>query len=161
VAVVSAMEGETDDLLDLARRVSPVPQPRELDMLVSTGERIACALCAMALLDLGKRAVSLTGSQAGIVTDTVHGAATIVDVRPGRILAELSAGAIVLVAGFQGVSTGSEVTTLGRGGARASAIALARALGAARCELVEDDPEGAATDLVRAGTPALPLEPIA
>ena len=140
VGVLSAMGGATDDLLELARLVSETPDPRELDMLVSTGERIACALCAMALLDLGKRAVSLTGSQAGIVTDAAHGGATIVDVRPGRIHSELNAGAIVLVAGFQGVSAGSEVTTLGPGGTRASAIALAQALGASRCELVAADP---------------------
>jgi aspartate kinase len=136
VGVLSAMGGTTDDLLRLAATVSPTPHPRELDMLVSTGERISCALCAMALLDLGKRAVSLTGSQAGIVTDATHGAATIVDVRPERIRSELAAGAIVLVAGFQGVSPGFEVTTLGPGGTRATAVALAAALGAGRCEVV-------------------------
>ncbi len=158
VGVLSAMAGTTDDLLELAARVSPAPEPRELDMLVSTGERITCALCAMALLDLGKRAVSLTGSQAGIVTDGAHGAAAIVDVRPARIRAELAEGAIVLVAGFQGVSTGAEVTTLG-GGTRATAVALARALGASRCELV-DDPEGPGSALPLAKTDALPLERI-
>jgi aspartate kinase len=154
VGVLSAMGGTTDDLLELAGMVSDTPDLRELDMLVSTGERISCALCAMALLDLGKRAVSLTGSQAGIVTDAVHGAATIVDVRPDRVRSELAAGVVVLVAGFQGVSVGSEVTTLGPGGTRVSAIALATALGALRCELVADDPDGAIETLQRAGDAA-------
>ncbi len=154
LAVLSAMGGTTDDLLELASLVAETPDLRELDMLVSTGERISCALCAMALLDLGKRAVSLTGSQAGIVTDDAHGAATIVDVRPDRVRSELAAGAIVLVAGFQGVSLGSEVTTLGAGGTRASAIALATALGAIRCELVADDPDGAIETLRQAGDTA-------
>jgi aspartate kinase len=154
VAVLSAMGGTTDDLLELAGLVSQAPDPRELDMLVSTGERISCALCAMALLDLGKSAVSLTGSQAGIVTNAVHGAATIVDVRPDRVQAELAAGAIVLVAGFQGVSGNSEVTTLGPGGTRASAIALAAALDATRCELVAGDPGGPLETLSPATDPA-------
>lgn len=158
VGVLSAMGGTTDDLLALARRVSDDPDPRELDMLVTTGERIACALCAMALLDLGKHAVSLTGSQAGIVTDSTHGGgASIVDVRPDRVRAELATGAVVLVAGFQGVSTQAEVTTLD-GGARASAIALARSLGADRCEVVTDDPEGPADLLRPARVAPLPLE---
>ena len=159
VGVLSAMGDAGDDLLDLAHRVSPTPDPRELDLLVSTGERITSALCAMALLDLGRRAVSLTGSQAGIVTDGVHGAATIVDVRPDRIRSELGAGAIVLVAGFQGVSTRSEVTTI-RGGAPASAVALARALGARRCELVAGDAEAPAQLLPLAEEHPLPLERI-
>jgi aspartate kinase len=159
IGVLSAMGGTTDDLLDLAGSVSPHPQPRELDMLVSTGERITCALCAMALLDLGLRAVSLTGSQAGIVTDGAHGGAAIVDVRPDRVRAELDGGAVVLVAGFQGVSTGAEVTTLD-GGTRATAIALARALHADRCELVTADPDGPGEPLPLAKDEALQLERI-
>ena len=107
VAVLSAMGSTTDDLLDLARRVSERPDPRELDMLISVGERISCALAAMAIHDLGQQAISLTGSQAGIVTDTVHGKAKIVDVRARRIHAALDSGEIVLVAGFQGVSADS------------------------------------------------------
>ncbi len=128
----------TDDLLALARQVSDHPQPREQDMLVSVGERISCALAAMAIHDLGHEAISLTGSQAGIVTDTVHGKAKIVEVRARRIHEALDAGKIVLVAGFQGVSTASEVTTLGRGGSDTTAVALAAALGADHCEINTD-----------------------
>jgi aspartate kinase len=138
VAVLSAMGHTTDELLDLAHAVSARPHPRELDMLVSVGERVSCALAAMALIDLGHDAVSLTGSQAGIVTDTVHGKAKIVEVRAKRIHEMLDRGKIVLVAGFQGVSTDFEVTTLGRGGSDTTAVALAAALGADCCEVYTD-----------------------
>src|SRR5213078_3576098 len=138
VAVVSAMGRTTDDLLDLARQVSERPEPRELDMLISVGERISCALAAMAIYDLGHEAISLTGSQAGIVTDTVHGKAKIVDVRARRIHEALDQGRIVLVAGFQGVSTELDITTLGRGGSDTTAVALAAALGAEVCEIYTD-----------------------
>ncbi len=138
VAVVSAMGYHTDELLQLAHRVSPRPKPRELDMLISVGERISCALVAMAISDLGKDAVSLTGSQAGIVTDTVHGKAKIVEVKAHRIHRELDGERIVLVAGFQGVSTEYDVTTLGRGGSDTTAVALAGALGADACEIYTD-----------------------
>src|SRR5712691_6832508 len=123
VGVLSAMGRTTDELLDLARQISGTPDPRELDMLVSVGERISCALCAMAIHDLGHEAISLTGSQAGIVTDTVHGKAKIVDVRARRIHEALDRDEIVLVAGFQGVSSEHEVTTLGRGGSDTTAVA--------------------------------------
>ena len=129
VGVVSAMGTTTDQLVALAADVSPRPHPREMDMLLSTGERISAALCAMAIEDLGHRAVSLTGSQAGIVTDTVHTKAKIVEIRPRRIEEALARGEIVLVAGFQGVSTAYDVTTLGRGGSDTTAVALAAALG--------------------------------
>ena len=138
VGVLSAMGHTTDELLDLAHAVSECPHPRELDMLVSVGERVSCALAAMALIDLGHDAVSLTGSQAGIVTDTVHGKAKIVEVRAKRVHEALDAGVVVLVAGFQGVSTDSEVTTLGRGGSDTTAVALAAALGADRCDIFTD-----------------------
>ncbi len=138
VVVVSAMGDTTDYLHDLARQISDRPNPRELDMLVSVGERISCALTAMAIHDLGHEAISLTGSQAGIVTDAVHGNAKIVDVRARRIHESLDRGAIVLVAGFQGVSTGHEVTTLGRGASDLTAVALAAALDADACELYKD-----------------------
>jgi aspartate kinase len=138
VAVLSAMGDTTDELLGLAREVSAEPQQRELDMLVSVGERVSCALAAMSLIDMGSDAVSLTGSQAGIVTDTSHGKAKIVDVRSRRIHEALDRGAIVLVAGFQGVSTDSEVTTLGRGGSDTTAVALAAALRADACEIYTD-----------------------
>jgi aspartate kinase len=138
VAVLSAMGHTTDELLDLAHQVSERPDPRELDMLVSVGERISCALCAMAIHDLGQEAISLTGSQAGIVTDTVHGRAKIVDVRARRIHEALDRDEIVLVAGFQGVSSEQEVTTLGRGGSDTTAVALAAALNAAHCEIYTD-----------------------
>jgi aspartate kinase len=139
VAVLSAMGSTTDELLDLAHRVSDSPEPRELDMLISVGERISCALAAMAIHDLGHEAISLTGSQAGIVTDTVHGKAKIVDVRARRIHEALDRDRIVLVAGFQGVSADSfDVTTLGRGGSDTTAVALAAALGAHVCEIYTD-----------------------
>jgi aspartate kinase len=138
VGVLSAMGDATGELLQLAQAVSPSPHARELDMLISVGERVSSALCAMAIIDLGYPAVSLTGSQAGIVTDTVHGKAKIVDIRARRINAALDEGAIVLVAGFQGVSTEHEVTTLGRGGSDTTAVALAAALGADACEIYTD-----------------------
>jgi aspartate kinase len=138
VGVLSAMGHTTDELLDLAHQISPAPDPRELDMLVSVGERISCALAAMVIHDLGHEAISLTGSQAGIVTDTVHGKAKIVEVRARRIHEALDEGTIVLVAGFQGVSTTLEVTTLGRGGSDTTAVALAAALGADHCEIYTD-----------------------
>ena len=137
VGVLSAMGHTTDELLDLARQISDQPHPRELDMLISVGERISNALCAMAIHDLRHEAISLTGSQAGIVTDTTHGKAKIVDVRAHRIHEALDEDRIVLVAGFQGVSTGFEVTTLGRGGSDTTAVALAAALGA-HCEINTD-----------------------
>ncbi len=138
VGVLSAMGRTTDELLDLAHQISVTPHPRELDMLVSVGERISCALAAMVIHDLGHEAISLTGSQAGIVTDTVHGKAKIVEVRARRIDEALDEGTIVLVAGFQGVSTALEVTTLGRGGSDTTAVALAAALGADHCEIYTD-----------------------
>ena len=138
VAVLSAMGATTDELISLAHQVSARPDARELDMLISVGERISCALAAMATNDLGHRAVSLTGSQAGIVTDTAHGKARIVDVRARRIHEALERDEIVLVAGFQGVSTDHDVTTLGRGASDLTAIALAAALGAERCEIYTD-----------------------
>src|SRR5207253_1711698 len=138
VAVLSAMGDTTDDLVRLAYEVSARPKPRELDMLISVGERISCALTAMAIHDLGLEAISLTGSQAGIVTDTVHGKAKIVDVRARRIHEALDRGQIVLVAGFQGISTELDITTLGRGGSDTTAVALAAALGADSCEIYTD-----------------------
>jgi len=138
VAALSAMGATTDELISLAYQVSAHPDARELDMLISVGERISCALAAMAINDLGHRAVSLTGSQAGIVTDTKHGKAKIVDVRARRIDESLDRDEIVLVAGFQGVSTDNDVTTLGRGGSDTTAVALAAALGAERCEIYTD-----------------------
>jgi aspartate kinase len=138
VAVLSAMGDTTDELIALARRISPSPKPRAYDMLVSVGERISGALAEMAVHDLGYEAVSLTGSQAGIVTDTTHGKAKIVEIRPHRIHEALDAGRIVLVCGFQGVSTDNEVTTLGRGGSDTTAVALAAALGADTCEIYTD-----------------------
>jgi aspartate kinase len=138
VGVVSAMGYHTDELLDLAHQVSSQPKPRELDMLISVGERISCALVAMAISDLGTDAISLTGSQAGIVTDTVHGKAKIVEVKAHRIQQALDEARIVLVAGFQGVSTSYDVTTLGRGGSDTTAVALAAALGADACEIYTD-----------------------
>jgi aspartate kinase len=138
VAVLSAMGDTTDDLVRLAFEISPEPRPRELDMLISVGERISCALAAMAIHDLGHEAISLTGSQAGIVTDTIHGKAKIVDVRAHRIHDALDENKIVLVAGFQGVSTDFDITTLGRGGSDTTAVALAAALGAEVCEIYTD-----------------------
>jgi aspartate kinase len=138
VAVLSAMGDTTDELVRLAHEISARPKARELDMLISVGERISCSLCAMAIHDLGHEAISLTGSQAGIVTDTAHGKAKIVDIRARRIHEALDAEKIVLVAGFQGVSTDYDITTLGRGGSDTTAVALAAALGAEACEIYTD-----------------------
>lgn len=138
VVVVSAMGATTDDLVGLAHQVSSRPAPREMDMLLTAGERISIALLCMALIDRGQEAVSLTGSQAGIITDTTHGKARIVDVRPARIHEEVDAGRVVVVAGFQGVSTERDITTLGRGGSDTSAVAIAAAVGADVCEIYTD-----------------------
>lgn len=138
VAVVSARGKTTDGLVALAQEISDRPDPREMDMLLSTGERISCALVAMALQDLGHVARSFTGSQAGIVTDASHTKAKIVEIKADRLRAALDEGRIVLVAGFQGVSTENNVTTLGRGGSDTTAVALAAALGARVCEIHSD-----------------------
>jgi len=139
VVVVSAMGDTTDDLMDLAHQVSPDPPGRELDMLLTAGERISMALLAMAIHDNGFEARSYTGSQAGLITDSVHGKARIIDVTPGRIQAALDDGAVPIVAGFQGVSYDSkDVTTLGRGGSDTTAVALAAALSAQVCEIYTD-----------------------
>jgi aspartate kinase len=138
MAVLSARGKETDRLIADAHEISAHPDPREMDMLLSTGERQSCALAAMAIHDLGHRAISLTGSQAGIVTDTSHTKARILEVRADRIRAALDEDAIVLVAGFQGVSTAKDVTTLGRGGSDTTAVALAAAIGADVCEIYTD-----------------------
>jgi len=136
--VVSAMGHTTDELLALAGKVSADPDPRELDMLLTAGERMSMALVSMAINDLGHQAVSFTGSQAGIVTDTRHGKARIVEMRRGRVHQALAEGKIAIVAGFQGVSTSSDVTTLGRGGSDTTAVALAAALEADSCEIYTD-----------------------
>ncbi len=138
IAVLSARGKTTDELIQMAEEVSTTPDAREMDMLLSTGERMSCALCAMAINDLGHRAISLTGSQAGIVTDTSHTKARILDVRADRIRAALDEDRIVLVAGFQGVSTAKDVTTLGRGGSDTTAVALAAAMEAEVCEIYTD-----------------------
>jgi aspartate kinase len=139
VVVVSAMGDTTDDLLDLARQVCPAPPPRELDMLLTAGERISNALVAMAIESLGAQARSFTGSQAGVITTGTHGNAKIIDVTPGRLRSALDEDQIVLVAGFQGVSQDSkDVTTLGRGGSDTTAVALAAALHADVCEIYTD-----------------------
>jgi aspartate kinase len=139
VVVVSAMGDTTDELLDLANQVTPAPPGRELDMLLTSGERISMALLAMAIATLGMEARSFTGSQAGVITDEVHGFARIIDVTPGRISSAIEDGAIPIVAGFQGVSqTTKDITTLGRGGSDTTAIALAAALSADVCEIYTD-----------------------
>jgi aspartate kinase len=138
IVVVSAMGDSTDDLLRLASQITPLPPPRELDMLLTAGERISMALLAMAIHALGHDAVSFTGSQAGIITSTEHGRAKIIDVKTARIQEAIGEGKIVIVAGFQGVSTTSDVTTLGRGGSDTTAVALAAALGAEVCEIYSD-----------------------
>jgi aspartate kinase len=139
VVVVSAMGDTTDELIALAHQVSPLPSRREMDMLLTTGERVSMALLAMALHDLGVQAISFTGSQSGILTDEAHANARIVGVKPDRIRAALDAGQVVIVAGFQGVSpVTKEITTLGRGGSDTTAVALAAALGRARCEIFTD-----------------------
>ena len=137
VAVLSAMGDTTDELLGLAKQVTPAPSRRELDMLLSAGERISMALLSMALNDLGVEAISFTGSQSGIITDDSHASARIVEVRPFRVQDELERGKVVIVAGYQGVSHRKEVTTLGRGGSDTTAVALAAALGA-DCEIYSD-----------------------
>jgi aspartate kinase len=139
VVAVSAMGDSTDELLDLANDVSPLPPARELDMLLTAGERISMALVAMAISDLGFTARSFTGSQAGVITDSAHGRAKIIDITPGRITQAIDDGHIVIVAGFQGVSQDTkEITTLGRGGTDTTAVALAAALGAQVCEIYTD-----------------------
>jgi len=138
VVVISAMGNTTNELLGLASALSPAPGRRELDMLISVGERISMALLSMAINDLACPAMSLTGSQSGIITDTNHSAARIVEVRPHRVQEGLDEGKVVIVAGFQGVSVDKEVTTLGRGGTDLTAVALAAALGADFCEICSD-----------------------
>ncbi len=140
VVVVSAMGDTTNQLLLLARQVHPSPPPRELDMLVSTGERVSIALLAMALQLKGKEAISFTGSQSGIITTPCHSAARIIDVRPHRLQRQLDEGKVVIVAGFQGVSKAGEITTLGRGGSDTTAVALGVALGATCVEFYKDVP---------------------
>ena len=139
IVVVSAMGDTTDELLDLAKQVSPLPPGRELDMLLTAGERISMAVLAMAIHDLGAEARSYTGSQAGLITDSAHGSARIIDVSPGRITQAIQEGAIPIVAGFQGVAQDSkDITTLGRGGSDTTAVALAAALDADACEIYTD-----------------------
>jgi len=139
VVVVSAMGDTTDELADLASQVTPLPAGRELDMLLTAGERISMALLAMAIANLGLEGRSFTGSQAGVITDSAHGKARIIDVTPGRIRSALDEGAIPIVAGFQGVSQGGkDITTLGRGGSDTTAVALAAALSADVCEVYTD-----------------------
>ena len=139
VVVVSAMGDSTDDLLAMAHTIAAVPEPRELDMLLTSGERIAMALLGIAINARGCKATSYTGSQAGIMTDTQHGAAKIVEIRPKRIIEALGSGSVVIIAGFQGLSTSSfEITTLGRGGSDTTAVAMAAALGADVCEIYTD-----------------------
>ena len=138
VVVVSALGDTTDELIELAYKVNPNPKEREMDMLMSTGEQVSVSLLAMAIHKLGKEAISLTGAQVGIATDAVHTKARIVDISTARIKEELKKNRIVIVAGFQGISPGSDITTLGRGGSDLTAVALARALGADVCEIYTD-----------------------
>ncbi|MDP9342100.1 MAG: aspartate kinase [Actinomycetota bacterium] len=138
VVVVSAMGDTTDDLMAMARQIALAPNARELDLLLTAGERIAMSLLSIAINARGCPAASYTGSQAGIITDTRHGNAKIIDIKPGRILESLAGGNVVIVAGFQGVSTAYDVTTLGRGGSDTTAVALAAARGAERCEIYTD-----------------------
>ena len=139
IVVISAMGDTTDNLMDLALQVSPNPRSRELDMLITTGERQSAALLAMALWDIGVEATSYTGSQAGVLTTPVHGNARIIDVTPGRIEKALDEGKVAIVAGFQGVSqTTKDVTTLGRGASDTTAVALAASLDADLCEIYSD-----------------------
>ncbi|MBK6872860.1 MAG: aspartate kinase [Kineosporiaceae bacterium] len=139
VVIVSAMGDTTDDLLDLARGVTPAPPPRELDMLLTAGERMSAALLAMAIMDRGVQALSFTGSQAGVITTAHHGDARIIDITPSRISSALAQGDVAIIAGFQGVSqTTKDVTTLGRGASDTTAVALAAALGADACEIYTD-----------------------
>ena len=138
VAVASAMGDTTDDLIDLARTVSPEPDPRELDLLLSTGELVSCALLTMALRRLGYDAITLSGFQAGIHTDTMYGKARIHRIDPARVRSELAEGKVVIVAGFQGITDDLDITTLGRGGSDTTAVALAAALEAERCDIYTD-----------------------
>jgi aspartate kinase len=139
VVVVSAMGDTTDELIDLANQITPIPAGRELDMLLTAGERISMALLAMAISNLGHEARSFTGSQAGVITDSAHGRARIIDVTPGRIQEAINEGAIAIVAGFQGISQDTkDITTLGRGGSDTTAVALAAALDADVCEIYTD-----------------------
>jgi aspartate kinase len=138
VVVVSAMGKTTDDLVQLAHDVSAAPAAREMDMLLTAGERISISLLCMAIIDRGEHAISFTGSQAGILTDTTHGKAKIVEVRADRLREAVANGAVAVVAGFQGVSTSSDITTLGRGGSDTTAVALASALSADACEIYTD-----------------------
>ena len=138
VAVVSAMGHDTDELIDMAHQIVGVPEPREFDMLLTAGERIAMSLVAIAVNARGCRAASYTGSQAGIITDTQHGRARIVEIRPKRIVESLEAGNVVILAGFQGLSTSYDITTLGRGGSDTTAVAMAAALDAEVCEIYTD-----------------------
>ena len=140
VSVVSAMGNTTDRLIELAHEITPEPSPRELDFLLSTGEIVSCTLLAMALRELGAKAISLSGAQAGIQTDASHSRARIEQVETRRVLGELDKGNIVIVAGFQGMTTDMETTTLGRGGSDTTAVALAAALNAERCEIYTDVP---------------------
>ena len=138
LVVVSAMGDTTDELFAMAKEIAPVPEPRELDMLLTAGERIAMSLLGIAINARGCKAASYTGSQAGIITDTQHGAARIVEIRPKRLLESLEEGNVVIVAGFQGLSTNYDITTLGRGGSDTTAVAMADALGAEVCEIYTD-----------------------
>ncbi|MEH2545240.1 aspartate kinase [Bradyrhizobium sp. AZCC 2262] len=139
VAIVSAMGTTTDQLIQMAYQVSPAPNRRELDMLLTTGERISMSLMSMALSDLGVPAISFTGSQAGVMTDDSHSSARILDVRPIRVREELDRGRVVVLAGFQGVNPATrEITTLGRGGSDTTAVAMAAALKAERCEIIKE-----------------------
>jgi aspartate kinase len=140
VVVVSAMGDTTDELLAMASQITDLPDPRELDMLLTAGERIAMSLLGIAINARGCRAASYTGSQAGIITDTQHGAAKIVEIRPKRVLEALEAGSVVVLAGFQGLSSAYEITTLGRGGSDLTAVAMAAAIGADVCEIYTDVP---------------------
>ncbi|MCH7745471.1 MAG: aspartate kinase [Chloroflexi bacterium] len=138
VSVVSAMGDTTDELIELARQVTERPDPRELDLLLSTGELVSCTLIAMSLRSMGYKAISLSGAQAGIRTNTSHGKARIAGIEPKRILDELNKGSIIIVAGFQGITEDMDITTLGRGGSDTTAVALAASLEAARCEVYTD-----------------------
>ena len=136
--VLSAMGDSTDQLIELAESISTNPEPRELDTLLSTGELVSCTLMAMALRELGIPAISMSGAQAGIKTDTAHGRASIVGLDANRIISILNSGTVAIVAGFQGVSEDMDITTLGRGGSETTAVALAAAIGAERCEVFTD-----------------------
>jgi aspartate kinase len=138
IVVVSAMGQTTDELAHMAKQIAPVPDPREMDMLLTAGERIAMSLLGIAINARGCRAASYTGSQAGIITDTAHGQARIIEIRPKRIQEALEAGNVVIIAGFQGLSSAYEITTLGRGGSDLTAVAMAGAVGAEICEIYTD-----------------------